>query len=170
MSRQVSAAGSTNATAQVDPYAHLVGLSPAAKQQLFLSAQAEEVAAAIASSRQALVDLDQRRQQSTEALAHFRQPSTSSTAGAHATAARIPPGSRPWVCLGSTFVQLPAPAVQSMLQRDRTRLDAEISDLRASIKTDVQQLQALAPSQGIGPDELRFAMSSSSSSSSGKAG
>ncbi|KAF9296150.1 p53 and DNA damage-regulated protein 1 [Linnemannia elongata] len=53
-----------------------------------------------------------------------------------------------WVNLGDMFVKMPKENVETMIKKDQTTLDEEISDIRETMKRKVVELEQLEGGDG----------------------
>ncbi|KAG0349524.1 p53 and DNA damage-regulated protein 1, partial [Gamsiella multidivaricata] len=81
-----------------------------------------------------IVDYDRRRNSNREALTKLKKD--------------LVQEKKVWVNLGDLFVKLPKENVETMIKKDQVTLDAEISDIRETMKEKVVELEKLEGGDG----------------------
>ncbi|KAI7816003.1 hypothetical protein BC939DRAFT_470708 [Gamsiella multidivaricata] len=94
----------------------------------------ELVAEEILTNKELIVDYDRRRNSNREALTKLKKD--------------LVQEKKVWVNLGDLFVKLPKENVETMIKKDQVTLDAEISDIRETMKEKVVELEKLEGGDG----------------------
>ncbi|XP_021495403.1 p53 and DNA damage-regulated protein 1 isoform X3 [Meriones unguiculatus] len=100
-------------------------LSPEAERVLQYLVEVEELAEAVLTDKQQIVDLDTKRNRNREGLRALQKDLSSSDV---------------MVCFGNMFIKMPHPKTKEMIQRDQEHLDKEIEMLRRELKVKVNRL------------------------------
>ena len=107
--------------------------------------KAERLGEEVLTERQQMIELDRRRNANREALGSLRR--TEKRIGAEAAAAQ-----KHWVCMGDTFLKHKDASARQLLEADQKRIEAELEELRQSVKRKSSQLCELDPSIADGSD------------------
>ncbi|KAI1317521.1 p53 and DNA damage-regulated protein 1 [Mortierella claussenii] len=94
----------------------------------------ELVAEEILTNKELIVDYDRRRNSNREALTKLKKDLASEK--------------KVWVNLGDMFIKMPKENVETMIKKDQATLDAEIADIRETMKEKVVELEKLEGGDG----------------------
>ncbi|KAF8929570.1 p53 and DNA damage-regulated protein 1 [Haplosporangium gracile] len=94
----------------------------------------ELIAEDILTNKELIVDYDRRRNSNREALSKLKK--------------ELSQEKKVWVNLGDMFIKMPKENVETMIKKDQTTLDEEISDIRETMKQKVVELEQLEGGDG----------------------